>query len=274
MALPVLKRQLRLLSLLAANYSMDIDQIAERMQMGRRQIYRYIEALRQAGFEFSHTGSIYRLNPSSPFYRELRRSFAMRPTDDVFHTEIYIKRIEDNLQNIYHAIDQHRQVVLHNYHSQNSQRTSDRLVEPFYLFESTDDVRCYEVESGMNKTFRIARAEKVEVLPTPWQNESAHIFPITDLFGYSSDKKEDVTLRLTPRAYQFLREEYGVDETQVEVEKRAKDGSVETYLMHTYYCHPFGIGRYVMGLPADIEVLKNPALRKYIVDQTKKIIKK
>ena len=47
---PKLERLLRLMKLLTANTTYDIDQLAERLQMSRRTVYRYIDTFREAGF--------------------------------------------------------------------------------------------------------------------------------------------------------------------------------------------------------------------------------
>ena len=46
---PKLERLLRLMKLLTANTTYDIDQLAERLQMSRRTVYRYIDTFREAG---------------------------------------------------------------------------------------------------------------------------------------------------------------------------------------------------------------------------------
>ena len=47
---PKLERLLRLMKLLTANTTYNVDQLAERLQMSRRTIYRYIDTFREAGF--------------------------------------------------------------------------------------------------------------------------------------------------------------------------------------------------------------------------------
>lgn len=274
MPLKTFNRQLRLLTLLAGNRTMDVRQVAAHMQMGRRQIYRYLELLVAAGFEFENNGGVYRLKPSSPFYRELRQRMSRPASSDILHADAYDARYEHNLQHMCEAIEQQRQVTLQGYHSQNSQTVRDRRVEPYYLFEDNDAVRCYEPESGMCKTFRLSRASVVEILPQTWEHPEEHTLPHTDLWGYTSAEPRPVTLRLTPLAYQLLTEEYHVEEGSVETLRDIPGGPARAYLLHTSYCHPFGIGRFVMGLPADIQVLDSPELEHYIEEQIAHFTKK
>lgn len=274
MPLKTFNRQLRLLALLAGNRTMDVRQVAAHMQMGRRQIYRYLELLMAAGFELENNGGVYRLKPSSPFYRELRQRMSRPAASDILHADTYDARYEHNLQRICEAIEHQQQVRLLGYHSQNSQTVSDRVVEPYYLFEDNDAVRCYEPATQMCKTFRLTRTTAIELLPQTWEHIEEHTLPHTDLWGYTSAEPRPVTLRLTPLAYQLLTEEYHVEEGSVEAVTHIPGGPAHAYLLHTSYCHPFGIGRFVMGLPADIQVVDTPELERYIVEQIAHFTKK
>ena len=273
MPLKTFSRQLDILLLLADNRSMNVQQVADHMHMGRRQIYRYIELLQAAGFEFQVTRGIYRLKPSSHFYRQLRQKFSHAHSPGAFQAEDIGQHAEENFRLLLEAIRHHRQVIIRRYHSLNSHTVSDRLVEPYYVIEGDYAVRCHEVETRINKTFRISRMERVEVLPSSWQHEDAHVVPPTDMFGYSSDTPQPVTLRLTQRAYQILREEYGADEANFTIEHTPL-GTPSTYLLSTFYCHQEGIGRFVMGLPADVEVIGAPSLLYYIRDNFQQFLEK
>ena len=59
-----LERLLRLMKLLTANTTYDIDQLAERLQMSRRTVYRYIDTFREAGFVIKKSGNCIRLDLS------------------------------------------------------------------------------------------------------------------------------------------------------------------------------------------------------------------
>ena len=47
---PKLERLLRLMKMLTANTEYTIDDLAERLMMSRRTVYRYIDTFREAGF--------------------------------------------------------------------------------------------------------------------------------------------------------------------------------------------------------------------------------
>ena len=54
-------------------------------------------------------------------------------------------------------------VILRNYSSPHSNTTSNRIVEPFMFMNNNNDIRCYEIASGQNKTFKISRIESVVI---------------------------------------------------------------------------------------------------------------
>lgn len=276
MSLHIFQRQLKLVSLLAGNRQLDVNQLAEVMHMGRRQIYRYLELLRQSGFLFNVRGSVYTLLPSSPYLHTLRRR--LNGDTHPYSTpagEGLDAQQEDNLAQVCQALAEHRQVIIRNYHSQNSHTTTDRTVEPFHLFPGGDTVLCFEVATHKSKTFRFSRMESVQVLPTPWQHAEEHELPVTDMFGYNSTQEPThVTLRLTPRAHQLLIEEYQVEQGSIEPLADLPGGTPHHYLLHTYYCHCEGIGRFVMGLAADIEIIDDPVLTSYVTEQFQQFMKK
>ncbi len=55
---------------------------------------------------------------------------------------------------LYDAIKRHRLVKIEGYSSPHSKSCTDRVVEPFLMMNNNNDVRCYELSSKMNKTFR------------------------------------------------------------------------------------------------------------------------
>ena len=52
---PKIERMLRLMKMLTANVSYTVDDIAERLGMSRRTVYRYIDTFRDAGFLIKKT---------------------------------------------------------------------------------------------------------------------------------------------------------------------------------------------------------------------------
>ena len=59
------------MKLLTANTTYNVDQLAERLQMSRRTVYRYIDTFREAGFVIKKSGDCIRLDKESPHFRDI-----------------------------------------------------------------------------------------------------------------------------------------------------------------------------------------------------------
>ena len=172
MELGIFERQLRLMVLLTQNREYSLDELCRKLDMSRRTLYRYLELFRDIGFEVVKQGNVYRLDKSSPFFKEitqlvhftedealtLRHVLDMASGTDVQvrHLRHKLERIYDfgilnaveadpgqaeKLQQLYEAVKLHRQVVLHDYSSAHSNRTSDRVVEPYLFLDHHDGIR-------------------------------------------------------------------------------------------------------------------------------------
>ena len=65
--------------------------------------------------------------------------------------------------------------MLRNYSSPHSKTVSDRIVEPFLFMNNGLDIRCHEIKSHTNKTFKLARIGEVELLDVEWIAEKEQI---------------------------------------------------------------------------------------------------
>lgn len=295
MNLEIFTRQLELLELLTGNTDQTVQDICERLDISVRTFHRYIAMFRTAGFELTSAHSIYTILQTSPFYaciadkmqlrssevntmvrlidradeadpaiQSLRRKFSNLYGVDFSEQEV---RLADHVtaasKQLQRAIKSRRQVVLHDYESPHRQTHTDRLVEPFRLLSATGCVRCYEPASGACKTFKIARIRgEVEVLEQHWEHTTEHVNYYTDAFGFSGEVRHRVVLRLTLLAAQVLCEEFGVKESQLLI-----DPDNQHRIFATHVCSPVGIGRFVMGLINDVEVVRGKELREFIAQE-------
>ena len=260
--------------------------------MSRRTLYRYLELFRDTGFEVVKQGNVYRLDKSSPFFKEITQlvhftedeALALRHVLDmasdadvqVRHLRHKLERIYDfgilnameaypvqagNLQRLYEAVKLHRQVVLHDYSSSHSNRVDDRAVEPYCFLENHAAVRCYELRSGQNKTFKVSRIGRVEVLDLLWSHEEQHARVYTDLFRFSGEERLPVVLRLGRLSCNLLKEEYPQAARQLR-----PDGDGR-WLLSTEVCSFQGVARFVLGLYEDIEVLESPEFKAFLQEK-------
>ena len=183
-----LERLLRLMKLLTANTTYDIDQLAERLQMSRRTVYRYIDTFREAGFVIKKSGNCIRLDKESPHFRDISQlvhfteeeavilKSAIENIDDTNMLKQNLKRklysVYDNktladtvvrgknspnIRTLIEAIDEHRQVILHGYQSAHGGEVRDRRVEPFAFTTNYVQVWCYDPEAHACKLFKTSR---------------------------------------------------------------------------------------------------------------------
>ncbi len=299
MELGTFERQLRLMVLLTQNRAYTVDELCRKLDMSRRTVYRYIELFRDTGFVVKKQGDCYRLDKESPFFREITQ--LVHFTDEEALTLRYVldtlsdtdvrarqlrrkleriydfgilnvmdadKGMADNLQGLYEAMKQHRQVVLRDYSSASSNRTSDRVVEPYMFLQNHNEVRCFEVRSRQNKTFKVSRIGRVELLDLLWSHEEEHAPVFTDLFQFSGPERHTVTLRIGRLACNLLKEEYPRAGLAL-----VADGP-DHWLFTTEVCSFQGIGRFVWGLFEDIEVVDSPDFVQFLREKAQNLTKK
>ncbi len=277
---PKIERLLRLMKLLTANNRYTIDDLACKLDMSPRTVYRYIDTFREAGFVVKKNGNYIKLDKKSPYFKEI--SQLVHFTDEEAHIlKSAIESIDENniikqnlknklysvydykilaecvtkgsnaknVNNLTEAITEEKQVLLKNYSSAHSKHISDRIIEPYEFTANYIQVWGYEPESGENKMFKISRIGEVQILHNDWQNREKHRSAYMDIFRISSFEQLPIELELGLRAASLLIEEYPLSE------KFLKKLSDSSYLLQTNVCSYEGIGRFVLGLLDDITVL-------------------
>lgn len=286
---PKISRLLRLIKLLTGNVSTTIDQLAAQMDTTSRTIYRYIETIREAGFVVNKLyGNVYQMGKMSSTFPNLTKFIYFTEEEayilnnmienlsvtntlkkdlkrklysvyDCTSIANYTERCNNapNIEALVSAREEKRQVVLRNYSSGHSNVTRDRIVEPFDFTSEMIDVWAWDVEAGQNRIFKIARIDEVEILPNSWQHESEHRRLNVDVFRMSGEGTIPVKLRLNTRAKDLLVEEFPMADKDIK-----KEG--KTWLLDTTVTCLEGIGRFVIGLAADIKIVEGDELKEYI----------
>ena len=289
-----LERQLDLMLLLAGSRGMRVEDICERLDISRRNFYYYMEFFRDCGFIVNKTSGRYSIDRESPFFKRLieRVSFTeaeliilRRLVDKVDGQNAVVEKLREKLgaamdyqilnssatndqqafiiSQLHEAIKYKQMAVLKGYSSPHGRTQRDRLVEPFLLMNGNNEVRCYEPASRMNKTFKIARIQQVELLSENWQHEADHRKMFTDLFMFSGEERLPVQLRMGTLAHNLMLEEYPLSSNHF-----TQDDD-KHWLLTLDVCSYAGIGRFVLGLFEDIEVLGSPEFIKYLQEKIK-----
>jgi predicted DNA-binding transcriptional regulator YafY len=289
---PKLERLLRLMKLLTSNVTYSVAEIAQRMNTSKRTIYRYIDTFRAAGFVIKKTEDSIRIDKSSPYFKEIS-SLVHFTDEEAFILKSAIESIDENnlikqnlkkkLYTVYNykilaetvvnskdaqnvnrlvsAIENRKQVLLHDYSSAHGNDQRTRLVEPFAFTTNYIQLWAYEPEAMENKLFKISRISTVETLEDLWEHQADHKEGFMDIFRISSNALLPVKLQLSLRAAHLLIEEYPLAEKSI---KQMKDN---TWILDTSVCSYEGVGRFVFGLLSEVQILETAAFEEFI--QTK-----
>jgi predicted DNA-binding transcriptional regulator YafY len=159
------------------------------------------------------------------------------------------------------AIIENKRVLLKSYHSINTQKISDRVIEPICLTDNYNSICGFEVETKMNKFYNIERITEVIILNEEQEYQNLHQLDEMDVFGFSTLNGErfQVELKLTLKAYILLKEEYPKIEKHIK-----KDKSSDVYNLKIEVNNPKPITRFILGLNEEIEIIGSPEFKKHI----------
>jgi len=296
---PKIERLLRLMKLLTGNVFYTVSDLSEKLDMSIRTIYRYIDTFREAGFIVKKQGDVFRLDKSSPYFKDISQLIhfteeeayilksAIESIDEsnllkqnlkkklytVYDYKILadtVVRSKDatNVNRLIEAIENKKQVQLCNYSSAHSKTISNRIVEPFAFTTNYIQMWAYDVKDKQNKLFKIQRIEDVEMLQQTWENSGKHKSGYIDIFRISSFEQIPIKLKLSLRAASLLVEEYPLSEQYL---TKISDNE---WILETDVCNFDGVGRFIMGLFDDIEILKSKELKIFINKKLQSSIKK
>ena len=296
---PKIERLLRLMKMLTANVEYSVDDIAERLDMSRRTIYRFIDTFRDAGFVIKKRGNCIRLDKESPHFKDISQLvhfteeeavILRRAIESIDDTNLLKQNLKRKLYSVYdsgtladtivkgqnssnvhsliEAIENHKQVILHNYQSSHSVR--DRIVEPFAFTTNYVNVWCYDIDDNCCKIFKTARIGSVELSDIEWQHREQHKENFIDIFRMIASSDSEliaVKLKLGRLSYNLLMEEYPLAERYISTLDK------DHWLLNTQVANLQGVGRFVIGLMDDIEIIESPELKDYISTYIKQYFK-
>lgn len=272
------------------------DDICKEMEISRRTLYYILGALRSSGFIIFKSNGCYHIDRRSPFVNEVINAVQFsndelvtiwnllnmvgsgnetvnmlrRKLDRAYDFSTIVNTPEarqhaNKVRKLSQAIERKRMVKLIDYSSPHSHSVRDRIVEPYMMMNSNRDVRCNEISTGMNKTFKLARMGDVEILDTPWIHEDLHKQMFTDVFMFSGEEHHNVKMRLGQLSKNLFLEEYPQGAKNVSPD----DTDDNHWVLELEVCDYRGIGRFVLGLYDDIEILADDDFKLYIANKIK-----
>lgn len=260
---------------------LSINELAEKLGVSYRTVYRDLDVLRNSGFfpeeisrgKFMIRGldrEVEKLKDNLRFSAEeagiLSQAVSSIPASNPMREKVLEKLLafsgmEDALkiavkadvsrsvELLSRAVKNREVVVLHNYRSSNSQTIRDREVEPYAFSNDGQFVKCYEDASVANKSFKIERIGEVILTGKSWENESRHeTVREADIFGFTGSKTFQISLLISIRAANLLQEEFPLSRPYI-IKENADQFRFEAPV-HSLK----GISRFILGLIDEIEV--------------------
>jgi predicted DNA-binding transcriptional regulator YafY len=276
-----LYRVFRLLQLLSQRPYRTVPHLARALETSRETIYKYIRLLESVGYHIDkdeqnryfllidyaqgnelmdteEAGFLQDLLWQAPaghplrdrILHKLNRQFTLRPmVQSLGKFQIF-----EHIHTLGQAIESKRRVRLQNYLSGENELTQ-RYCEPVEFLENYTYLWAFDLDRQDFRQFKLDRIGRVEILDEAVA--TIHESRSPDLFGWTGPQWLPLRLRLSNRAYQLLLEEYPDAKpfTRSSQGQLLFDGMVRDWR---------GIGRFILGLPGEIEVLDPPELLDYL----------
>ena len=203
---PKIERMPRLMKMLPINKNYTVDELAERLGISYRSIYRYIDTFKDSGFVVEKLHSnVYRLGKIPKGYIDLKDliyfseeeayivNSLINSLDSTNALKINLKKnlsavynstslinyvqkkeIAEHIESLGKAMREKKIIILKRYESSHSGEICDRLIEPFEFSTNCINIWGYELEKKENKVFKISRIGKVKIMEDDWTCEDEH----------------------------------------------------------------------------------------------------
>jgi predicted DNA-binding transcriptional regulator YafY len=286
------QKMLEVLLLLDCQYGRTITELSERFEISQRTVYRYLDTFKQVGFVIENTNGYFKIDKENTTVQEIshllhfseeeafilskaihiiedtddfksklvKKLYSLYDFDRVIHA-ISKKEESENIYTLLQAIKQQKQVVLQSYKSGNSKNIRDRIVEPIDFTINYTGVWCYDTEDGVNKVFKASRIKHVQLLESFYNYKPKHKKGIIDIFRMQSFEPSAIILELSLVAYNLIIEEYPLSEKYI---SKVTDN---LYRLECEVGNLMGVGRFLLGLPGEIKIIKSEALKRYVLER-------
>ena len=288
-------RVLQLITQLQNKPSKSVRFMANFLECTERTTYRYIDLLKQLGFEVQkdehnkffilsekETDEHFTKEEAGYLIEMVKTAGKENKLQQAVLKKIYLKsEVSHQANSLFKAhlsklveklnigITNHKKVLLKHYHSVNSNKISDRLVEPFQFTENYNAICAFEIASKQNKYFNLERIIDVEVLEEPQENQELHQVEKTDVFGFTerNGEKFEVELQLSLRAYILFKEANSSLEKYI-----TKIENSDLYLLKVNVNNPKPIISLIRGFKDELEIKGSKAFLQYFkVEKPSKI---
>ena len=289
-----IQRILQLLVDLSGGYGKTKQQIAEKLEITPRTVYRYLDTIRSVGFVVESRDGYIHIPQNNPHNKDLshllyfssEESYILQQAIHYIDDNSTIKQdlinklyslynsrqvaqtimhtsMGENVRKLCDAMEFEKQVTLINYRSANAARITHRHIEPFEFTTNYISVWGYDLNKQENRVFKTARIEDVEINNSNWQHKDKHQSKETDIFRLAGDNPTPVKIKMSLRATELLKEEYPLSKELVRLDGGNRfifEGTVNGFQ---------GVSRFILGLMDEVEVLEPEELKEFLNDKIK-----
>ncbi len=273
-----LLRLLQLISVLQVSPAKTMKTIAKLIGSTERTVYRYLDLLKAVGFnvEKDTNNKIYIDNGGldikqmftaneikliqesilvvakrSPLKDSIIQKLSLNNEALLAGENLLKVHLSNLVEKINLGIQERKVIVLKKYFSANSQKISDRQVEPIKFTDNYTSLIAYEISTGSIKYFNLERITDVQVKHQSMTNESKHEDVKPDVFGFGEKEKSyQLVMRMSLRAWLFLKDEYPMTIPYTKKDKNSGD-----YILKTTVYSLMPAKRFAKGLPGEIDFL-------------------
>lgn len=176
------------------------------------------------------------------------------------------KELAKNIYRLKTAIDEKKIVVVHRYRSSNSNKVSNRRLEPYKMGKRNMDVWCYDLDElepkRRNKLFSLKRMGDVQILDESWKFGSPyHKSKPQDIFRMTGDKKYEISLSMKLRQMNFLMEYY-----QIEKDVFEYDTANDRYILNEIVYNLAPVVGFCAHFGTEVEIFGSDELKKAIAE--------
>lgn len=306
MSQPLIVRQLRCLALMSGNTLYTIDDLADKLGVSTRTIYRYKDDFLEAGFNVVKKGDyIFHIDSMNDnlvdlsnviYFSDAEAQIVNRLIDSLDSTNALKAGLKKKLAAIYdstnlaeridnkntakkveilvEAIREKKIVELRDYVSSYAGQTRTFKVEPFKFTDNYADVWALDCKSGINKRIKILRIGEVVKTDEPWSKEYAHHDEPMDAFHCFGPEEYHVVIRMNNAARNIMVEEFPLTEPDIKpIEDCVIGGELDQAWQYEGICrHLWGIGRFCLGQQLNLEVIECDALKDFLLQSADNIL--
>ncbi len=289
-----LLRLFRLLNLLwNTPTGLRVEELAFQQEISKRTVYRDLEILDQSGFilKQDERSGRYRLQqakesssllgfdrieadillhalalspPTKERDRLLTKLRSLGTSAGLLHQASHTASAHSAYSRLHEAIQRQLCVILMDYRSANSHTERNRNLEPYAFTDDLSSVIAFEPSASANKAFKLERIGEVRVLQEPWKHERRHQKIEQDPFGMPlGPEATEIHLRLGELSSQLFREEFPAFAHLLQ-EIHQNPSNTQSCEIHLRIGNMQGIGRFVLGLIDDIEIIAPSSFKNYL----------